>query len=402
MTPALKVEQLEDLIKHLNTELEARAKPLHCGTGSLTLCFGVIDGRAAVALRRESHNLPVGTPISNDLDLLPGDTVITFPTEAQAQAVASALCNDFVLIENNLASGCVPAKLANPALWCKCEKESPGADKLCTVCGQQCSFSAAESQNKPLGCNAKKAGEYNWLRCCLYRGHKGDCNFVVDASLIDELAQVIRQIDGNNDKGAGGLAEEIAEWFGTRHLAPQSERHAIFAENAAGTIQALTRRITEMSDEIESLRHPKPESDKAVADLHEWISKASVSAEVQGSRRTVVDADELMEFLAGKVLIPAPQVSASDGVEPVATVLMPDPEDERTGVWFSTEDWKKLHALMPGTKLYTSPPEPVIPQTAVVVPRDDLQLVLKVAEMESWSGPALARLQSAISGAGNG
>lgn len=32
----------------------------------------------------------------------------------------------------------------------------------------------------------------------------------------DELAQFIRQVDGDNRMGAGALAERIVEWFGSR------------------------------------------------------------------------------------------------------------------------------------------------------------------------------------------
>jgi len=42
--------------------------------------------------------------------------------------------------------------------------------------------------------------------------------------------------------------------------------------------------------------------------------------------------------------------------KPVATVLPPDPLDERSGTWLSLEDWEKLKTLPPGTKLYAVPP----------------------------------------------
>jgi len=41
--------------------------------------------------------------------------------------------------------------------------------------------------------------------------------------------------------------------------------------------------------------------------------------------------------------------------EPVATKLVPDPYDERSGIWFSAADLKRLNDLPAGTKLYTSP-----------------------------------------------
>jgi hypothetical protein len=39
-------------------------------------------------------------------------------------------------------------------------------------------------------CNSKKRGEYNWLRCCLDKGHSGDHNYVIDRTsdlTLDEL-----------------------------------------------------------------------------------------------------------------------------------------------------------------------------------------------------------------------
>jgi hypothetical protein len=48
--------------------------------------------------------------------------------------------------------------------------------------------------------------------------------------------------------------------------------------------------------------------------------------------------------------------------EAVATILCPDPYDERQGAWMSSQDLRKLEALPVGTKLYTSPPAPVLPE----------------------------------------
>ena len=45
---------------------------------------------------------------------------------------------------------------------------------------------------------------------------------------------------------------------------------------------------------------------------------------------------------------------ASDA-EPVAKKLISDPDDERSGSWFSLEDLERLKQLPPGTKLYTAP-----------------------------------------------
>jgi hypothetical protein len=41
--------------------------------------------------------------------------------------------------------------------------------------------------------------------------------------------------------------------------------------------------------------------------------------------------------------------------QPVATVLLPDPEDERDGVRFSLADWDRLNKLPAKTKLYVTP-----------------------------------------------
>lgn len=48
-------------------------------------------------------------------------------------------------------------------------------------------------------------------------------------------------------------------------------------------------------------------------------------------------------------------------VEPVATILCPDPYDERQGAWMSSQDLRKLEALPVGTKLYTAPVAVVLP-----------------------------------------
>ncbi len=57
---------------------------------------------------------------------------------------------------------------------------------------------------------------------------------------------------------------------------------------------------------------------------------------------------------------------ALQGAEPVATTLLPDPEDEREGIYFSNADWKRLMALPPHTKLYTSPQAPELPRESIV------------------------------------
>ncbi len=58
---------------------------------------------------------------------------------------------------------------------------------------------------------------------------------------------------------------------------------------------------------------------------------------------------------------------ALQGAEPVATTLLPDPEDEREGIYFSNADWKRLMALPPHTKLYTSPQAPELPREALTI-----------------------------------
>jgi hypothetical protein len=85
---------------------------------------------------------------------------------------------------------------------------------------------------------------------------------------------------------------------------------------------------------VNTLRHPNPEADKALADLQEDYRKAKVEAEQLAvwlwKKRYKDDAPKwgLCDSLAGvmtqidnmvcRLVIPAPQVSASDGVEPVA------------------------------------------------------------------------------------
>jgi hypothetical protein len=41
--------------------------------------------------------------------------------------------------------------------------------------------------------------------------------------------------------------------------------------------------------------------------------------------------------------------------DPIATVLSPDPYDDRDGVRFSLKDWERLNSLPSGTSIYTSP-----------------------------------------------
>lgn len=50
--------------------------------------------------------------------------------------------------------------------------------------------------------------------------------------------------------------------------------------------------------------------------------------------------------------------TGEERAEAVATLLPPDPEDERDGPWFSLNDLAKLRQLPTGTKLYTAPPTP--------------------------------------------
>lgn len=45
--------------------------------------------------------------------------------------------------------------------------------------------------------------------------------------------------------------------------------------------------------------------------------------------------------------------------EPVATKQLPDPYDDRDGVWFDAEGLQRLKALPAGTKLYAAPVQPV-------------------------------------------
>jgi len=52
---------------------------------------------------------------------------------------------------------------------------------------------------------------------------------------------------------------------------------------------------------------------------------------------------------------------------PVATVLISDPHDERSGPWFDSKDWDRLRELPPGTKLYAEPPTPTPAQAGQYV-----------------------------------
>lgn len=52
--------------------------------------------------------------------------------------------------------------------------------------------------------------------------------------------------------------------------------------------------------------------------------------------------------------------------EPVATILCPDPYDERQGAWMSSQDLRKLEALPVGTKLFTAPVAVVLPERRVI------------------------------------
>ena len=66
----------------------------------------------------------------------------------------------------------------------------------------------------------------------------------------------------------------------------------------------------------------------------------------------------------------APGAPAVQG-EPVATILPPDPLDERSGPWLSLEDWARLRALPSGTRLYAAPQpaeqQPAQPDASVLV-----------------------------------
>src|SRR5690554_5144506 len=74
-----------------------------------------------------------------------------------------------------------------------------------------------------------------------------------------------------------------------------------------------------------------------------------------GFARSMESAREAVAVLNEHRLKGAPdaQVARAEQ-EPVATILPPDPLDERTGPWLSLEDWERLRALPSGTRLYAT------------------------------------------------
>ncbi|MFC2970898.1 hypothetical protein ACFOJE_01540 [Azotobacter bryophylli] len=64
-------------------------------------------------------------------------------------------------------------------------------------------------------------------------------------------------------------------------------------------------------------------------------------------------AHQLRAQLA-EVVAPAQEAQEPEQ-QPVATIQLPDPSDERDGPWFSREDLNRLGYLPAGTKLYTAP-----------------------------------------------
>lgn len=100
------IEELEKILAGggpCNIEIlpngEIRAVPcrLSFGTGHLYVQTGSYEGAAAVFIAKASKPGTVGTNnTEEDGDphtIKPGEYVLTFPTEAQAKAVADALCN---------------------------------------------------------------------------------------------------------------------------------------------------------------------------------------------------------------------------------------------------------------------------------------------------------------------
>jgi hypothetical protein len=79
------------------------------------------------------------------------------------------------------------------------------------------------------------------------------------------------------------------------------------------------------------------------------------------AKRLKVDPTPSAYFLelVGRLEAAADELEAR---EPVATVLPPDPYDERDGLWLSNADMKRLKALPSGTKLYATPPAPQVPK----------------------------------------
>ena len=67
---------------------------------------------------------------------------------------------------------------------------------------------------------------------------------------------------------------------------------------------------------------------------------------------------------------------------PVATTCFQDPEDERIGVRFSTQDWNVLAKLPPNTRMFTYPPAPRISESGETFPYE-LDLRERIVELES-------------------
>src|SRR5690606_3997715 len=71
-----------------------------------------------------------------------------------------------------------------------------------------------------------------------------------------------------------------------------------------------------------------------------------------GFARSLESAREAVSVLGKYRQKGAPAAPVVQG--PVATILPPDPLDERTGPWLSLEDWERLRALPSGTRLYAT------------------------------------------------
>lgn len=69
---------------------------LNFGMGHLYVQTGAYEGRPAVFIAKASKRGPIGTNNPEEdgdpHSLKPGEYVLTFPTEGQAQAVANAIC----------------------------------------------------------------------------------------------------------------------------------------------------------------------------------------------------------------------------------------------------------------------------------------------------------------------
>ena len=83
--------------------------------------------------------------------------------------------------------------------------------------------------------------------------------------------------------------------------------------------------------------------------FEQYLKQRAPGANLQTIGDEYADRDVQLHFEAWLARADA-GAQATQGT--VATILPPDPLDERPGPWMSREDWDRLRALPPGTKLY--------------------------------------------------